>query len=137
MSRADEALELPLARAPDRPPVSSDLVRLQKSAEAAIALACQASGLDAKEIHLSLEIDSGHWSRIVTGNAHFPLNKLRLFCEIVGNNVLPEWIAYQVGHGIVMLQTEAERRAAELEQQLLAERGKVTLLTDLLQRRAS
>lgn len=86
---------------------------------------------------MTLEMDSGHWSRIVTGNAHFPLNKIAHFCEIVGNTVLPEWIAYQVGHGIVLLKSEAERRAETAEKALADEREKVRLLTDVLKGRAA
>ena len=136
LSRAAEPLDLPLSRQPARPTVSSDLVRRQRSAEAAIALACQASGLDAKEIHMSLELDSGHWSRIVTGSAHFPLNKIAEFCSVVGNTVLPEWIAYQVGCGLVVLKSEAERRAEAAEQALVEAQRENALLRDLVQGRA-
>jgi hypothetical protein len=58
-------------------------------------LAIQASGLDDKEVYLSLGIDAGHWSRIRKGEAHFPMDKIADFCRCVGNRVLPEWLAFQ------------------------------------------
>ena len=85
---------------------------------------------------MSLELDSGHWSRIVTGSAHFPLNKIAEFCSVVGNTVLPEWIAYQVGCGLVVLKSEAERRAEAAEQALVEAQRENALLRDLVQGRA-
>jgi len=134
---AVEHPQLPLARSPDRTHVPSELVRTQKTFEAALALACQASGLEPKEIAYASDIDCGHFSRMLSGGAHFPLNKISEFCEIVGNTVLPEWIAYQIGHGIVLLKSEAERRAENAEKALADEREKVRLLTDVLKGRAA
>ena len=39
------------------------MIRRQHSAGAAFALACQASGLEDKEIHLSIKVDAGTFSR--------------------------------------------------------------------------
>lgn len=83
----------------------------------AIALCVQLSGLEEKEVYLSLDVDPGHWSRIKKGEAGFPPNKMRDFCQLVGNTIYPEWIAYQVGCQLVMIQSEAERRAEAAERE--------------------
>jgi hypothetical protein len=127
-----EQSELALARRAACAAIPAQLVSAQKSSHSAMALACQAAGLEDKEIYLSLGIDAGHWTRIKKGEAHFPLDLIGQFCSIVGNTALPEWIAYQVGCGLVLLRTEAERRAEEAERQLSAEREKVKLLTEVL-----
>lgn len=132
MSQFDEPLELPLSRKPDASNVSPDLVRRQTSFKAAFVLACQVSGLEAKEIYKPLKIDAGQWSRIANGDAHFPLDKIAEFCESVGNTVLPEWIAFQVGCGLVLLKTEAERRAELAEQALADERTANRLLKEII-----
>lgn len=128
--------ELPLRQVPARVAVPIELVHAQRSFVAALALAIQVSGLEGKEIYLPLGIDAGHWSRIVKGEAHFPLDKVRDLCDLVGNKVLAEWVAYQVGCQLVMIESEAERllrREREATRQALAQ---VDLLKGLLVGRA-
>lgn len=137
MRRFDRQIELALARHPDQPGVPLELVWVQKTAAGAFALACQASGLEDKELYMPLEIDAGTWSRIKKGEANFPMGKLQVFCKLVGNRIYPEWIAYQVGCGLLTLKTEAERRAEAAEQALIHEREKVKLLQEVLAGRAA
>lgn len=110
--------ELPLARQAERRGVQHDLIHSQKSAAAAVSLACQVSGLDDKEIYMSLNIDAAQFSRIKKGDSNFPADKIAAFCGVVGNTVYPEWIAFQIGCGLVMLKSEAERLADELRAEL-------------------
>ena len=50
-----------------------------------------------------------------------------------GQNLIPlAWLAAQYGHGLVMLETEAERRERALIEALETERVKVRVLTDAL-----
>ena len=108
------------------------IVVAQKCMSKAIALCVQASGLDDKEIYLSLEIDAGNWSRIVKGDAHFPVNKLCQLMDLCGNEAPLMWLAHARGKGLVLLKTEAERRAEQAEHDLAAERAKVAMLTEIL-----
>lgn len=135
--RIEDQGELSLSRPPSNPAVSHELTRAQRHSAAAFCLACQASGLDDKEIYMPLAIDSGTFSRIKKGEANFPLDKLHLFCVTVGNQIFAEWIAYQVGCQLVMIQSEAERRADEAEKALADERLKVKVLTAALHGRAA
>lgn len=109
--RIDDQPELALVRAPESVDIPIEMVRKQRSASAAFSLACSVSGLDDKEIYLSLGIDAGHFSRIKKGDAGFPPDRLAEFCGLVNNTVYPEWIAFQVGSTLVVIKTEAERRA--------------------------
>jgi hypothetical protein len=127
-----EQPQLKLSRRATEATVPMELVIAQKSAKDALVLAMQASGLDSNEICLSLDIDPGHWSRMLKGHAYFPLDKLADFCALVGNRVLPDWIARQVGCGLVQLQSEAERRAEFAEKALAEEQQKVRLLLEAL-----
>ena len=63
MNRLGEPLELPLSRRPEQSEIPIEMIRRQHSAGAAFALACQASGLEDKEIHLSIKVDAGTFSR--------------------------------------------------------------------------
>ena len=130
-------LELSLVRKPIGLDVPAQLVHQQKSSSAAFSLACQASGLEDKEIYMSLGIDAGHFSRIKKGEAGFPPDKIRDFCELVGNTIYPEWIAYQVGCMLVVIETESERRAKAAEERARVAEDRVKFLSELLQGRAA
>lgn len=107
----DDQPELALARAAESVDVPIEMIRKQRTSAAAFSLACSVSGLDDKEIYLSLGIDAGHFSRIKKGDAGFPPDRLAEFCGLVNNTVYPEWISFQVGCTLVVIKTEAERRA--------------------------
>lgn len=129
--------ELPLTRKAERIDIPLDLVLKQPTLAAAIALCVQASGLEEKEVYLPLEIDAGHWTRIMKGDAHFPVNKLNGLMDLCGNEAPLMWLANSRGYGLVILKTEAERRAEAAERALNEEREKVKLLTNLLQGKAA
>lgn len=131
MSAVDHP-ELPLARRADESPVSMAIIKQQTCMSRAIALCVSASGLDDKEVYLSLGIDAGHWSRITKGDAHFPVNKLCALMDLCGNEAPLMWLANSRGKGLVLLKSEAERRAEVAEQERDAERAKVAMLTEIL-----
>lgn len=109
--------ELPLKRAVQTSAVSAEVVRAQPSFRAAIRIAANASGLEEKEIYVTLKIDAGYWTRIMNGDANFPDDKIEQFMDLVGNEIPLEWLAFRRGKGLHMLQSEAEK-------QLLAERAR-------------
>lgn len=117
--------------------VPIELIRAQKTGGAAFSLACQASGLEDKEIYLALKLDAGYFSRMKKGDATLSDDKIREFCQIVGNTVYPEWRAYQTGHTLMMIQTEAERQAEEARAKLEEAERENKLLRQLLQGRAA
>lgn len=126
MSAFDLQAELALVRPASGVSVPVEMIRAKHSAGAAFSLACDASGLDDKEIYIPLNIDPATFSRIKSGKNTLPADSVSGFCKLVGNTVYLEWLAYQVGCGLVMLKTEAERRAdaaearaAEAEKKLL------------------
>ncbi len=127
---------MPLARAPQRTDVPIETVRAQKTSAAAFTLACSVSGLEDKEIYLALSIDAGYFSNIKKGTATLQACKLRDFCAVVGNTIFPEWLAYQVGCTLVMVKTEAERRAEIAEAKAAAYEAENRLMRQLLSARA-
>ncbi len=137
MKRLVEHPELALTMAPESAFVPIELVHRQQSSAAAFSLACQASGLEDKEIYLQIDIDAGTFSRIKKGEANLPADKLAAFCAAVGNTIFAEWLAYQVGCTLVMIKTEAERRAEEAEKRARDAEAQVELLKWLLVGRAA
>ncbi len=132
MRRIDGHPELALARAPERSLVAIELIRRQQSSGSAFSLACQASGLEDKEIYLQIDVDAGTFSRIKKGEATLQADKIAAFCHAVGNTIYPEWQAYQVGCTLVMIESEAERRAREAEARAQRAEDKAKLLTEIL-----
>lgn len=113
------------------------MIRAKRSKGAAFTLACDASGLDDKEIAMSLNIDAGSFSKMKKGMATLDNDLIREFCKVVGNTIYSEWLAYQIGCTLVLIQSEAERMAAEAQASLEQEREKNKLLMQLLQGKAA
>lgn len=129
--------ELALLRNVGRVEVPLELVIKQQTLAAAIALCVQVSGLEEKEVYLSLGIDAGHWTRIMKGEAHFPVNKLNDLMNICGNEAPLTWLANSRGYGLVLLKTEAERRAEDAERRARDAEEKLRFLTQVMQGRVT
>lgn len=113
--------ELPLARKPDYTDVPAELVLRQSTLSGAIALCVQVSGLEEKEVYLSLGIDAGHWTRIMKGDAHFPVNKLGDLMDLCGNEAPLSWLVYARGydlHSLRKRETETERKLRQAEEEI-------------------
>jgi hypothetical protein len=127
-----EQPQLALCRKVDPTDIPLELVIKQPTMAGAIALCVQVSGLEEKEVYLALGIDAGHWTRIMKGDAHFPINKLNDLMNLCGNESPLIWLTHSRGYGLVMLKSEAERRAEALEKQLAEERLKNRVLVEAL-----
>lgn len=117
--------DLPLARRPQHVEVPMEIVMRCKDELAAINLCVEMSGLDDKEVHMSLGIDAAQWSRIRKGDAHFPPRKLRALMALCGNRIPLVWLARTEGFALVEIETETQR-------QLRAERDRADKLADRL-----
>lgn len=134
MSEHDQ--EQQFSRRSERFDVPLELVWKRRTAGSAFSLACEASGLDDKEIYCELGIDPATWSRIKSDQANLPSNMIGRFCEIVDNVIYVQWICHQVGHYPVLTKTEAERRAEAAERRAAELEEKNRVLTELLHGRA-
>lgn len=132
MRSVDGQGELALSRRAEPNEMPIEVVRRQKSAAAAFALACQSSGLEDKEIYGALGLDAGYFSRIKKGEATLQADLITPFCDVVGNRIYPEWMAYQIGCTLVQIKSEAERRLEQALEMLAQERTKVRVLTEAI-----
>jgi hypothetical protein len=101
--------ELVLARRAEPNDIPVEIVRRQKHAGAAFSLACQSSGLDDKEIYGALNLDAGYFSRIKKGEATLQADLIGSFSTVINNRIYSEWIAFQSGCTLTLIQSEAER----------------------------
>jgi hypothetical protein len=123
--RVDRQGELSLSRRAEPNDVPVEMIHRQRTASAALCLAIQSSGLEDKEVYGGLGIDAGYFSRIKKGEATLQADLIQPFCDLVGNRIYPEWIAYRIGCTLVQIQSEAERL-------LDAERAKSAKLAERL-----
>lgn len=139
LSRVDASLPLVTPRAGAAPAmlVPIEMVRACRTEGQAFTLACNASGLDDKEIYIPLRIDAGTFSKIKAGKASFPRDQLKPFCELVNNYVFPEYLAWQVGCTLTLIETEAERLLRSEREQRAAVEAENRRLHSLLAREAT
>lgn len=104
-------LDLKVVREPV-PEVSLDLVHRQKDLRQALILCFQASGLDYAQIAEECKIDSGQFTRIVKGTAHFPDEKLPMVMDVCGNEIPLQWLAHHRGYRLERLQSAVEEELA-------------------------
>ena len=116
--------------------ISLEMVGRRKCFLSAINLCIELSGLDDKEIHLTLEIDAGQWSRIRKGDAHFPPNKLVQLMDLCGNEAPLVWLAMKRGKGLHELETETQRQLREEQERTAKLEEQNKLLRELLQGKA-
>jgi hypothetical protein len=119
--------------------VPIELIHKKRTAGAAFTLACDTCGLDDKEIYLAFDppIDAGTFSRMKKGDATLSGDRIREFCEIVQNTIYPQWLAYQVGCQLVLIQTEAERQRDEARAKLEEKEIELRVMRQLLSGRAA
>lgn len=130
----DPQIPLRLQRAPQV--VDLALVMAQPSLLAAIKLCISLAGFEAdKQVYRPLGIDAGHWTRILRGEAHFPVDKLGDLMDLCGNEVPLLWLVHARGYDASHLrkrETETERALREANEALVAEQQRVQYLTELL-----
>ena len=105
--------QIPMVTPGDPIDVDPVLVHRQPSMIAAIQLCLQAAGIQDKEACISLGLDPAHWSRMLSGTAHFPLHLLGPLMDMAGNEAPLEWLAHSRGYALDPLETELERQVRE------------------------
>jgi len=93
--------------------VTADVIFKQPDMLSALKLALQVSGREEKEIYLPLGIDKAQWSRILSGHAHFPINKWTQLFDLLGNEIPLIWLAYRRGKGLHVLEDAKDKTIRE------------------------
>lgn len=131
---AAEQQELGFFREPKTASVPVELIWSKRTEGEAFKLACEAcTNKDDKEIASDLGLDAATFSRIKSGKNTLNANLIARFCKSVGNTIYVQWIAYQINYGLVLLKSEAERRAEELQVKLDKAEEKLSWAMECLQ----
>lgn len=101
--------------------VSDEVISKIKDFKAALKLCKEISGLNDQQIAGELKIEPAQWSRIWSGSAHFPSEKIPCLMDLCGNQVPLRWLAMCYGYELKPTKTTLEREndklKAELEKQ--------------------
>ena len=92
-----------------------------KDLRAAIRLCIETTGIAPKEVAFSLNMDSGHLSRMINTSddpRHFPPERLNDLMDICGNEIPLKWQAQSRGYGIHLLKTALELENEKLRKEL-------------------
>lgn len=116
--------------------VSPDVIARLPSMSAAIRLCVEVSGLNEKAIYTQLGIDAAVWSRIKSGQSHFPQDRLNELMDICGNEIPLEWLAWSRGKGLHLLESEAERQMRLKDEEIAELKQKLAWTTELVRGKA-
>ena len=111
-----ENLELPLRNKNQEVP--DDIVFKLPDFQSALKMCKDISGLDDKFICAEIGIDPGQWSRIWSGQANFPHNKLNCFMNVCGNEIPLRWLNFSRGYEMRPMKTTLEKENDALRIQL-------------------
>lgn len=98
--------------------IVKQLVNEIKNSAEALRASVRLSGKSEKQFYLELDYDAGHWSRILSGNAHMDLDKLPKFQLLSGNDLVCRHIAKQCGYDIQPSYQALEEYVKELKAQI-------------------
>lgn len=118
-----EQLELRIPRRAEPAAVDASVIARQRTFTAAIQLCVQTGGLADGQVAADLDIDAATWSRIKSGQAHFPQDKLEQLMQLCGNDVPLQWLAMRCGFELRPLRSALEQQIEDLRAQL-AERDR-------------
>jgi antitoxin component HigA of HigAB toxin-antitoxin module len=92
--------------------VIDEIIEEIKTPAEAIRFSVRRSGLTDKHIYLELGIEQSYWSRIMNGVCQFPMEKLKQFTEICGNDIFLRWLAKDCGYTLRPINHEEELEKA-------------------------
>ena len=114
--------------------VSLKVIIACKTFKDSLKLCKSISGLDDKQLCMTLEIDAGQWARIFGNGGHFPENKLIQFMDLCGNKVPLVWLAYAAGYTLHPLKTELEIENDKLRSELVKERERSATIEEFIRK---
>lgn len=136
MTQIDDPPQLPFRM--DAYPVDRDVIVALPTFSRAMDLSQSfIRAINAKDLARKLHIDSGAFSCKQSGTKPWNVDEVKRSMEL-GQNLIPlTWLAHQYGHGLVMLETEAERRERAMREGLAERDAKIAYLEALVQGRAA
>ena len=136
MTGVDDPRELPFRM--DAYPLDRDVITSQPTFTRAMALSLSlVKANNDKDLARKLRIDTGAFSCKQNGTKPWSVDEVSRAMKL-GQNLIPlAWMAGQYGHGLVMLETEAERRERAMRDGIAERDAKIAYLESLVRGRAA
>lgn len=118
-------------------PVDHDYLCTLGSSRRALRYAMSLRDLEPKQVYDELKIDKSTWSKIENGIMSFPIDELKAFNAIVGNDALLLWHVNNNGYDMQSmrrLQDDKDREIGLLKAELEEERREKQALYTVLER---
>jgi hypothetical protein len=80
-----------------------------------LLFAIRHAGLTQDSVRLGMKYDKGTFSRILSGDAHMPPDRLNEFNEIVGHKLTLVWLCLREGYEVRVLPKTLEEKLIEKE----------------------
>jgi len=109
-----------------------ELLKTVHSFSDAMKLAMRQGKKEHKQVYLEMGIDKGQWSRIMSGQATLSHDLLGIFCEIVDNDIIIHWLAYQRGYELRVIPKVLEEQLSETQEENKALKNQVEMLKEAL-----
>jgi len=94
--------------------LAKEIKNVPECIRAAIVLAKKTE----KYVYLQMRIDSGNWAKMMAGKANFSADRIKEFCNIIGNDLLLIFLTYQSGYEIRILPKTLEEKIAEKDKKI-------------------
>lgn len=113
----------------------AEILRRCKSQRDALRVCVEISGLCPKDIAFQLDIDPGHFSRMINQSddkRHFPQDLVDSLMDICANEIPLRYAALKRGYGLQKLKSKLEEENEALKDQLEEERRKFETITEFM-----
>lgn len=100
--------------------MDNDTLEKQPDALAAFRSMVQMTGLSDKQVSTELGIEPAQWSRILHGNAHFPMNSFCKLFDVCKSEAFLQYLLYARGY-----EPKLVKRKSRLEKELEDEKARV------------
>ena len=98
--------------------ISDELISKIPNFKAALKMCKDVSGLNDQQVAGELGIEIAQFSRIWSGQAHFPTEKIPCLMDLCGNEVPLQWLATTRGYELKPTKSSLERENDQLRAEL-------------------
>ena len=100
-----------------------ELAQSIKSWDEALTVSIRIVKINHETVRLQMGYDKGTFSRILSGDANLPPDRIKEFCEIVGHDLPLYWLAHQSGYELRVLPKTLEETIEE-QKKIIEEKDK-------------
>ena len=110
-----------------------ELAKSLKTWQQVLINSIREANMTQESVQLLMKYDKGTFSRILSGQAHFPPERLNEFNEIVGHSLTLHWLCYREGYEAHVLPKLLEKQIKEKDEELMEREERISYLEDRIE----